>query len=169
MKQTRVSTLISNAIATAILSWGLSQLLVRLGGQVPLSTTNFLATLPVIAIVLLLLALPIFRYRAAIKEAIAKPNEAKQTPVKRVDPFYALRVALLAKAVSIAGAIFTGWHAGVLLAVLGAPQITVNGVVRSTIGLVASLLMTASGIVVERSCKVPPDASNTSGSDASPA
>ncbi len=169
MKQTRISTLVSNAAATAILAWGLSELLVRLGGQLPVSTTNLLATLPVIAIVLLILALPIFRYRAAIKDALGKPADAKQTPIKRVDPFYAIRVALLAKAVSIAGAVFTGWHAGVLFAVLSAPQVTANGVWRSALGLLASLGMTVCGVIVERACKVPPDASTGSGSDASPA
>ena len=174
MKQTRISTLVSNLIATAILAWGLSELLVKLGGQLPVSTTNLLATLPVIAIVLTLLALPIFRYRAAIKQAIeqqaqGKSADAKRASIKRVDPFYAIRVALLAKAVSIAAAVFAGWHAGVLIAVLSSPQVSSSGVWRSALGLIGSLVMAASGVIVERSCKVPPDANTGSGSDASPA
>ena len=168
MKQTRISTLFGNAVATAILAWGLSELLVRLGNQLPVSTTNLLVTLPVIAIVLVLLALPIFRYRAAIKEALAKPADSKRAPIKRVDPFYALRVAMLAKAASIAGAIFAGWHAGVLIAVLGSPQIASNGVWRSSIGLLASTGLTVCGVIVERACKVPPDA-DPAPSDTSPA
>jgi hypothetical protein len=169
MKQTRIATLVSNLVATGILAWGFSELLVRLGGQLPVSTTNLLVTLPVIAIVLVLLALPIFRYRAEINSALGKPADAKRQAIKRVDPFYAIRVALLAKAVSISGAVFAGWHAGVLVAVLSSPQIAANGVWRSALGLIGAIVMTVCGVIVERSCKVPPDASTGSGSDASPA
>jgi hypothetical protein len=169
VKPTRIATLVSNLIATGILAWGFSELLVRLGAQLPVSTTNLLVTLPVIAIVLVLLALPIFRYRAAIISALDKPADSKQAAIKRVDPFYAIRVALLAKAVSIAGAVFAGWHAGVLMAVLSSPQISATGVWRSTLGLIGSLVMTVCGVIVERACKVPPDADTAAGSDASPA
>ena len=117
----------------------------------------------------MVLALPIFKYRAAIKQALAQAADAKKQPIKRVDPFYALRVALLSKAVSLSGAIFGGWHIGVLIAVLSSPQISSASVWRTSLALFASVAMVVCGLVVERACKVPPDASSSSDTEASPA
>jgi hypothetical protein len=169
MKPTRLSTLLTAAISVGILAYGVCVLLVRAGAQMPVSTTTLIGTLIVIPIVLLILALPIIRYRAAIKAALAQAAEGKKQPVKRVDPFYALRVALLSKAVSLSGSIFGGWHIGVLIAVLSSPQISAASVWRTAFALVASVAMVVSGIVVERSCKVPPDASTSTDTEASPA
>lgn len=159
MKQTRVATLISNAIASVILGWGASVMLVRLGYQLPTSTTQLLLMLPTITAILIILALPIFKYRSALKAALANPHDqTKAAKIKRVDPFYAMRVALLAKAVSVSGAVFFGWHIGVLIAVLEAPQTSNAAMWRCIFGLLGAATMVAAGIVVERSCKVPPDA-----------
>ena len=161
MKLTKISTLAAVAISAAILGFGGSFLLVRLGQPLPTSPTNLLVTLPVIAVVLVILAIPILRYQAAVKKALAQPTGTTRTPVKRVDPFYALRVALLAKAVAISGSVFFGWHGGVLIAVLTSPQIAEGAAWRSGFGLAGSVLMGVVGLVIERACRVPPDSSTT--------
>jgi flagellin-like protein len=172
MKQTSIGTLLTNLAVTGILSWGASIWLVRVGLPLPVSQTGLIGSLVVIAIVLVLVALPIFRYRAAIRAAIEKPTE-KRPPIKRVDPFFAFRVALLSKASAISGAVFAGCHIGVLVAVLSSPQVVSGSVWREAAGLVGSLALAASGMVVERACKVPPDsgagAEGKADSDASPA
>mgnify|MGYP000022179810 CR=1 FL=1 len=169
MKATKISTLLTAAISVGIVAYGFCVLLVRSGAQMPVSATTLIGTLIVIPIVLMILALPIFKYRAAIKQALAQAADAKKQPIKRVDPFYALRVALLSKAVSLSGAIFGGWHIGVLIAVLSSPQISSASVWRTSLALFASVAMVVCGLVVERACKVPPDASSASDTEASPA
>jgi len=158
MKPTKLTALGAYAIATVILGFGVSALLVRGGFALPLSPTNLLITLPVIAAVLVVMALPILRYRAAVKRVIEKPETAKTNPPKRVDPFFALRVAMLSKAVAISGSIFLGWHAGVLIAVVRAPEVESGSVWRQAFGLLGSIALIVAGLIVENSCKVPPDA-----------
>ena len=169
MKTTKLATLLSAAVSLAILAYGVCVLLVRAGAQMPVSATTLIGTLIVIPIVLVILAVPIFKYRSAINAAIASSANSKAKPIKRVDPFYALRVALLSKAVSLAGAIFGGWHLGVLVAVLSSPQIASASVWRTALGLFAAIAMVVCGLIVERSCKVPPDANASTKTDASPA
>lgn len=158
MKPTKATALVSYASATSILGFGVSALLVRSGYALPLSPTNLLITLPVIAIVLVIMALPILRYRAAVKRAIEKPETAKQHPPKRVDPFFAMRVAVLAKAIAISGSVFLGWHAGVLIALVRAPEVESGSVWRQVFGLLGSIALIVAGLIIENSCKVPPDA-----------
>ena len=158
MKPTKATALVSYAIATSILGFGVSLLLVRSGYALPLSPTNLLITLPVIAIVLVIMALPILRYRAAVKRAIEEPETAKQQPPKRVDPFFAMRVAVLAKAVAISGSVFLGWHAGVLIALVRAPEVESGSVWRQVFGLLGSIALIVAGLIIENACKVPPDA-----------
>jgi hypothetical protein len=158
MKPTQITALLAYAVASTILGFGAAALLVRGGFALPLSPTNLLVTLPVIAAVLVLMALPILRYRAAIRRIIEKPETAAGNPPKRVDPFFALRVAMLSKAVSISGSIFLGWHAGVLIALVRAPEVESGSVWRQVFGLLGSIALIVAGLIIENSCKVPPDA-----------
>ena len=161
MKLTKISTLVAVAVSAGILGYAVSLLLVRLGQPLPSSPTNLLVTLPVIAVVLVILAIPVLRYQAAVKKALAQPAGSTRTPIKRVDPFYALRVALLAQAVAIAGSVFFGWHGGVLIAVLTSPQIAEGAAWRTGFGIAGSLLMGVVGVLIERACRVPPDSTST--------
>jgi hypothetical protein len=74
-----------------------------------------------------------------------------------------VRVALLAKSTAIAGAFFSGWHAGVLIALLSSPAPTASLLWRAILAVVGSIAMVVCGLVVERACKVPPDAKLESG------
>jgi hypothetical protein len=161
VKLTKVSSLIAYAVAAGLIGYAVSLILVRIGQPLPSSPTNLLVTLPVISVVLVILAIPVVRYQTAIKKNLALPAGAKPVLVKRVDPFYALRVALLSKAVAISGSIFLGWHGGVLVAVLTSPQISESAAWRSAFGIAGSLTMVIAGIIIERACRVPPDSTAT--------
>ncbi len=165
MKPTKAINLITASILGAVVAYLLSIWSVRTGRPLPISTPSMLTTLPLIALVLLLIAIPIFKYRSAVKAAIEKKT-SQTKPVKRLDPFYAIRVAMLAKATSIAGAIFVGWHVGVLLTVLGQPTEAATAIVRCVFGITGAVLMIVSGIIVERACRIPPDAGDTDASAA---
>lgn len=161
VKLTKITTLVACAIASALLGYQVGVTLVRLGQPLPTSPTNLLVTLPVIAVVLVILAIPVMRYQSAMKKNREFSAGAKPVLVKRVDPFYAMRVAVLAKAVAIAGSVFTGWHVGVLVTVLASPQVSEGGVWRSSFGIAGSLAMTIAGLLIERACRVPPESTPT--------
>lgn len=149
MKPTKIRLLVLFSIPAAIIGFFLASLLVSRGQQVPVSPTNLLITLAAIATVLLGLAIPIWRYRTSLKEKDKRP--------KRVDPFYAVRVLLLAKASSIAGALFAGWHIGVVLYQLSGQVVVQVLVLANTLGVFASFALIIAAIVTEQICRLPED------------
>ena len=82
---------------------------------------------------------------------------AKGTAKVSVDPFYATRVVVLAKASSIAGALLAGAAAGFILYLLSrtVPPVGSIGFFISMFAG-ASVLMVC-GLVAEHMCKLPPD------------
>lgn len=155
MKPTKLNFLFALALAASIAGYFLAAFLVARGFQVPVSPTNLLITLGAIGVVLLALSIPIWRYRKALGETTG------QRP-KRVDPFYAVRVLLLAKASSIAGALFAGWHLGVVgYQVLG-PVVVPILALQNGLGFFASFALVTSAYVTEQLCRLP----NDSGPDA---
>jgi hypothetical protein len=150
MKPTKISFLLLISLPTALVGFFLSTVLVGRGFQVPVSPANLLITLIAIAVVLLMLAIPIWRYRNALKQSSAvRP--------KRVDPFYAVRVLLLAKASSIAGALFVGWHLGVVIFQLSGVVVVQSLVLQNFFGFLASLTLSIAAIVTEQICRLPQD------------
>jgi uncharacterized protein HemY len=74
-----------------------------------------------------------------------------------VNPFYAFRVLLISKAAAITGALFIGWHAGVLLKQFTAPVVVAEATTLNITALIAALLLLVVGFVVEQVCKLPND------------
>jgi hypothetical protein len=174
MKPTKILHLIVATAVAAIVSYLLVRLAVGAGFKVPVSGLNLILTLPIIGAIVLLLAIPIIRYRRSLRE-FAKATAAPATPrPKRVDPFYAVRVLLLAKATAIAGSLFAGWHLGTV-AVQASQPVIADSIWLNVAGLIGSALMAAAGVITERICKIP-DAGNaetngksSSATEASPA
>jgi len=76
---------------------------------------------------------------------------------ERVDPYYATRVLLLAKASSLSGALFGGFAGGVLLFVLSrGVGVAVGSLVPAIVAVVGGVGLLVAGIVAERMCTVPP-------------
>jgi uncharacterized membrane protein len=149
MKTTRLSLLFVLLTLFAIFGYLLTSLLVARGQPVIAVPANFVFTLAGISVVLILLSLPIWRYRKQLEDAKA--------PVKRVDPFYAVRVLLLAKATSTSGSIFLGVHLGILFWQMLNQGFFSSAMTNNLLGLMASFLMVASGLIAERICRVPDD------------
>jgi len=98
-----------------------------------------------LGIIVVMLALPVRR------SVSGKPG------ARRVDPFYAMRVAVLAKSSSLSGALIAGFAAGVLVFVISRPVVAeASPVVLCAITLVGAIALMAGGIVGERLCTVPP-------------
>ena len=150
MKPTKLSLLFLISIPTTLSAFFVAGLMVQRGLQVPVSPTNLLITLVAISAVLLFLSIPIWRYRSALKQ------NSLQRP-RRVDPFYAVRVLLLAKASSLAGVLFASWHLGVVVFQLSGTVVVQGLVLQNTFGFVASLMLVIAALVTEQICRLPQD------------
>jgi hypothetical protein len=151
MKPTKFLTL----LMPTVIAWSLVYVLVRLmianGASVPVATTTVLVTLPSIAILELVFAWPVLRYSRQLK----KFTEGAERP-KRVDPFYATKVLALAKATSIAGALFLGSALGLVFMQLGAPVVP-DSIALNFVALIESVALIAVALYIERACKIKDD------------
>jgi hypothetical protein len=157
VKTTSTVTLITAATAAGILGAAYGIFQVNHGSPLPVAHPSSLATMPAIAIVLLALAYPVYRYRKTALEyskALAAESGPKLARPKRLDPFYAVRVLLLAKATSVTGAVIAGFHIGLVILQLSTPVIAAN-VWLNVLGAAGAIFALVVGLVVERICKIP--------------
>jgi hypothetical protein len=145
MKRTSVGFLIGLAAMGFAVAY-LGQLLVQTtGGVTIVPPISLEISLIVIAIAIVGMALPVRR----------RVTGKRKQPL---DPFYAVRVAVLAKASALTGAILLGAGAGMLLVLLSRPILPSWGLLMPAIGLVAcSLVLIVAGLVAEWMCVLPPD------------
>ena len=68
-----------------------------------------------------------------------------------------MRVLLLSKASSIAGAMFIGWHSGVLIYQLTGQVVVPGLVLQNGLGLFASSVLVVAALVTEQICRLPQD------------
>ena len=154
MKPTKASLVLVIVSGVTVLSFLAVRLMVSNGVAVPASPTNLLVTLAAIAVILLGLSVPIWRYKSSLSLYTKGPRP------KRVDPFYAVRVVLLAKASAITGSGFVGWHLGAMIAQLSLPVSFTAALVQNSFGLVASVVLTVAAIVSEQICRLPDEPKN---------
>lgn len=154
MKPTKILNLIVATAIAAISTYLLIRFAVGAGFKVPVSGLNLILTLPIIGAIVLVLAVPIIRYRHSLREFAKAPVGTPAPRPKRVDPFYAVRVLMLAKATTIAGSLFAGWHLGAV-AVQGSQPVVADSIWMNVAGLIGSILMAVAGLITERICKIP--------------
>ncbi len=145
MKRTRPGILILAAVLGAGTGFLVDQVLTGAGR----ATFTPAVTLPVLLAVLgaavVVLAVPI---RRATRGAAGV----------RVNPFRAVRVAMLAKASSILGAVFAGFAGGLLLFVATRPVSPSLGSLSTVIATaVCGMLLVAAGLVAEHLCTIRKD------------
>ena len=155
MTRTRPSTLVVLGVIGAALGWLLEFGLVALGRAVAIPPVTLGAALGVIGVVIVLLALPVFRVVRKVEGA-------------RVDPFYATRVVLLAKASSLAGALATGLAAAILVFLLTRSVLPAGAsLTMAVVTVIGAVALLAGGLVAEKMCTLPPDDDSPSGPAAS--
>lgn len=140
-------------LLSGIIGFGYSTYAVNNGLEVPISGITLALSTALIAVILLGLALPIWKYKRSITKVI---TVSKPLPV---NPFYAVRVLLLSKAAAITGAMFIGWHAGVLVKQFTAPVVVIDATTPNITALVSAVLLLIVGFIVEQVCKLPSDKS----------
>ena len=154
MKPTKVLTLLGWVIPAATAGYLYSRFVVASGGQVPVAPLNLILTFLAIATILAIFAAPMFRYRREL-EAQRKNSSAPRP--KRLNPFYAVRLVMLAKATAIGGALFAGWQLGVIWFQISSP-VTPGSVWQNFAALVATIIMVVTALVIERICRITEDA-----------
>ena len=145
MKRTHASTLVAFVLAGLVVGYLADLATVSAGSKAIVPPISLAITLTGVAVFVVVLAWPI---RRAVK--------GKAT--KHLDPFRAMRTAVLAKACSLSGGLIFGFGLGITLflltrSVVPAPD-TVWLAFATAIG--AGLLM-AGGLLAEAFCTLPPD------------
>jgi len=145
MKRTGAGILIIAAVIGAVSGFVLDTALVAMGR----ATFSPAASLPTILVllgaVIVVLAVPVAR---AARGRASKP----------IDPFRALRIAMLAKASSLVGAAATGFGLGLLSFLLTRPVTPSIGSMGSIIATVAcGVVLVVAGLVAEQLCTIRKD------------
>lgn len=144
MTRTRPSVLLLLAAVGAVAGWFLEVALVARGQASFVPPVTLAAALALIAVVVVVLALPVYRV-------------VRGTSKTRVDPFYATRAVVLAKASSMTGALLGGAAAAVLVFLLTRSVIPPTAALAPTIAaVVAAVLLLAGGLIAEKMCTLPP-------------
>jgi len=145
VKPTRASTLVSVAVVAAVAGFALDAALAS--RQVPtlILSAPLGLTLAFIGIALVVMALPIRR-------------QVRGRAERRVDPHYATRVVVLAKASSICGAFFGALALGLVVYLLTRSVLpSLGSTLPNAVAVGGGIVLTVCALVAERMCVVPPD------------
>jgi hypothetical protein len=142
--RTRPSTLLLMAILGAVAGWFLETALVVTGRAAFIPPVTLAAALALIGVIVVVLALPVYRV-------------VKGTAKSRVDPFYATRAVVLAKASSLTGALLGGAAVAVLVFLLTRSVIPpVSSLALAIATVVAGIVLLVGGLIAEKMCTLPP-------------
>lgn len=145
MRRTSPAALIGVAVLGGVVGWLLQIGLVSSGAASFIPPVTLYTALVVLAIALVLLGRPV---RRTVRGTAQRP----------VDPFFAMRVLVLAKASSLAGALLVG--AALALLIFGATRTGTPFTPAfwpDVLTGVAALLLVIAGVLVEWWCRIPPE------------
>ncbi len=142
MSRTRPTPLLLAALVGVLLAFALDSVLAMRGVAVLVPPVSLAVALVLIGAVVLALAWPV--RRAAKGE-------------RRIDPFYATRVVILAKASALAGALLAGAAAGILIYLLTRAVVPLGSTLAAGGTVVAAALLVIAALVSEHLCALPPD------------
>ncbi|MEO7121811.1 MAG: DUF3180 domain-containing protein [Lacisediminihabitans sp.] len=144
MKRTRISTLAILGAVGAVGGALAESLLASNGAAIVVPQVGLPVALVAIAVIVVLLAVPIRRLTHGTSKA-------------PVDPYYATRVVMLAKACALSGALLLGLSAGVVGYMLTRSALPSGGSIGLVVStLVGSGLLLAAGLIAEHMCTIPP-------------
>ena len=144
MRRTSALALLGLAVAGAVVGWLLQVGLVAAGSPSYIPPVTLYSVLFLLAAVLLLLGNPVRRV-------------VRGTATRPLDPFFAMRVLLLAKASGLTGALLVGAAAALLVyAVTRTGTTATPAFWPDVLTGVGALALSAAGLVVEWWCRIPP-------------
>jgi hypothetical protein len=145
VRRTRPLFLVLFAIIGGGAGWLLQSALTSLGAAAIVPPVTLALTLVAIGAVVIIFAIPVRR-------------SVRDRDTKRVDPFYATRVVVLAKAASVAGALLFGSTASIVVYLLTRNVVAgVGSIFTSSAAVIGSIILLACGLIAENMCSIPPD------------
>jgi hypothetical protein len=150
VKPTKITNLITSALGVGVVGYLVIQQLVGAGMPAPVIGLNLILIQPALALILVLSAIPLMRYRFGLK----KFEDGKGQRPTPVESAYAIRTLALSKAVSLTGSIFVGWSLAVLTHQLLSPE---PKLLFTLLGIVGAAIMVTAGLIVENLLRIPPD------------
>ncbi|MDO7882652.1 DUF3180 domain-containing protein [Antiquaquibacter soli] len=145
MTRTKPLHLVVLAALGAALAWFLQTALAASGNAIVLPPVTLAFALALIGGIVVLMALPVRRVSRRVEGAT-------------VDPFYATRVVMLAKASSLSGALLGGAGLGITAYLLSRSVIPgVGSVAMALASTVGAIILLVGGLVAEHMCTIPPD------------
>lgn len=142
MSRTRPLSLLVAVLVGAVALYGMNILLAMRGVAVLVPPVSLAVALFLIGVMLVALAWPV--RKAATGE-------------RPIDPFFATRVVVLAKASALAGALLAGAAAGILIYLLSRLVVPLGSSLTAGATLVAAVALVAAALVAEHWCSLPPD------------
>ena len=151
MTRTKPLHLVVLAAAAVVLTWLLQIALAAMGRAVLIPPYTLGVALLLIGVIIVAMAWPVRRVARGVKGA-------------RVDPFYATRVVVLAKASSLGGALLTGAGIGILGYLLTRSVLpAVGSITMAAVAAGGAVLLLAAGLIAEYMCTIPPDDDESQG------
>lgn len=148
MTRTRPLTLVLLAAFGATATWFVQVALAAAGRPVILPPYTLGIALLLIGVVIVAMAWPVWRV-------------SRRVPGARVDPFYATRVVILAKASSLGGALLAGGGIGIVAYLLSRSVVPgVGSIAMAVSAAVGAILLLVAGLLAEHWCRIPPDDDN---------
>jgi hypothetical protein len=142
VSRTRPLPLLIAALAGLVATYLINIVLAMRGVAVLVPPVSLAVALALIAILLVAIAWPV---RSAAKGE------------RRIDPFFATRVVVLAKASALAGALILGASAGILFYLLSRAVVPLGSSLTAGATLVAAAALVVAALVAEHWCSLPPD------------
>jgi len=127
--------------------------LVRMGEPVFTPPLTLGVTLLLIGGLLPALAWPI---RQATNDNTDAKGDAPTIRAPAINPFYAMRVLLLAKAGSLTGALLAGVGVGVVVFFLGRMVVVWDSIIVAAVTGLGGVILVVGSLLAERWCQIPP-------------
>lgn len=149
MTRTKPLHLLLLAAVGGGLAWFLETALAASGNAILIPPFTIGFVLALIAVILIVMALPVRRVSRGVPNA-------------RVDPFYATRVVMLAKASSLGGALLGGAGLAITGYLLSRSVLPGVGSVSMALTMAAGgIILLVGGLVAEHMCAIPPEDDDT--------
>ena len=144
MTRTNPLHLLLLVVLGGVTSWFLEIALAASGRPVIIPPFTLAVALVLIGVIIVVMALPVRRVSRGIPNA-------------RVDPFYATRVVMLAKASALSGALLGGGGLGIVGYLLTRSVLPAVGSVTMAVATaVSAIVLLVAGLIAEHMCAIPP-------------
>jgi hypothetical protein len=145
MKRTRATSLIGLGVVGVVVGFLTELAAAAMGVAVFIPPLTLPITLVAVAIIIVAFAVPIRR-------------SVRGRSSRRIDPFQATRIVVLAKACGLSGALLTGAGIGILAYLLSRDVIPGGtAILQTALGTAGALVLLVAGLVAESFCSLPPE------------